>query len=563
MSTPPADAISEPATVAPSRVRAVAARARIVAWAHIVAWWAGTALAGALITAILVLPGRLDQPTLAGLLRIPIEGLVGLALLLVVRGRVRTVVAAVLGVALGLWGAVRVVDVGFYRVLDRPFDPVHDWGFLESGLVVIGKSTGSAGTRVTVAVAVVAAVLLVVLVTLSVLRLTGVAARHRTGSTRAVAVLGLVWVVCAAAGAQLVADGPIASRDYLVRLGQVRASLWDWATFASQLADDPYRDIPGEELLTALRGKDVVVVLVESYGRAAVEHPEIGPRIGPVLENGTNRLAAAGFSARSAFLTSPTAGGGSWLAQATLLSGAWVDNQLRYADVAASDRLTLPGAFQRAGWRTVGIMPGITLDWPEGRFYAFDEIRTFQDLDYEGPIYSFDTIPDQYVLSYFERTERAPAPREPVMAVIPLISSHAPWTPVPALLDWGAIGDGSSYEAPAVALQPAETVLQADPGRVRADYANAIAYSLNAIVSYVEEYGDDDLVLVFLGDHQPVPVVTGEGAGRDAPISIVTRDRTVLDRIAGWGWQDGLRPDVDAPVWRMDSVRDEFLATFR
>jgi hypothetical protein len=37
------------------------------------------------------------------------------------------------------------------------------------------------------------------------------------------------------------------------------------------------------------------------------------------------------------------------------------------------------------------------------------------------------------------------------------------------------------------------------------------------------------------------------------PISIVTRDRSVLDRIAGWGWQDGLKPGLQAPVWRMDS----------
>ena len=28
----------------------------------------------------------------------------------------------------------------------------------------------------------------------------------------------------------------------------------------------------------------------------------------------------------------------------------------------------------------------------------------------------------------------------------------------------------------------------------------------------------------------------------------------MLDRIAGWGWQDGLQPDEDAPVWRMDDV---------
>ena len=35
-------------------------------------------------------------------------------------------------------------------------------------------------------------------------------------------------------------------------------------------AADAFRDTPGEDLLTALRGKDVVFVFVESYGRDAI-----------------------------------------------------------------------------------------------------------------------------------------------------------------------------------------------------------------------------------------------------------------------------------------------------
>ena len=42
--------------------------------------------------------------------------------------------------------------------------------------------------------------------------------------------------------------------------------------------------------------------------------------------------------------------------------------------------------------------------------------------------------------------------------------------------------------------------------------------------------------------------------------TIVAKDPKVLDRIAGWGWTDGLKPDPAAPVWRMDTFRDRFLA---
>jgi len=35
-----------------------------------------------------------------------------------------------------------------------------------------------------------------------------------------------------------------------------------------------------------------------------------------------------------------------------------------------------------------------------------------------------------------------------------------------------------------------------------------------------------------------------------------------MDRIAGWGWQDGLRPSPRAPVWPMNAFRDRFLTAF-
>ena len=85
---------------------------------------------------------------------------------------------------------------------------------------------------------------------------------------------------------------------------------------------------------------------------------------------------------------------------------------------------------------------------------------------------------------------------------------------------------------------------------------------MSTLTSYVQTYGTDNLVLVFLGDHQPAPVVSGEGASRDVPITIVAHDPAVLDRIAGWGWQDGLNPGAQAPVWRMDAFRDRFLTAF-
>jgi hypothetical protein len=97
---------------------------------------------------------------------------------------------------------------------------------------------------------------------------------------------------------------------------------------------------------------------------------------------------------------------------------------------------------------------------------------------------------------------------------------------------------------------------------VQAAYARSIEYSLRALFSFLTRHGDDDLVVVFLGDHQPATIVSGTDAGHDVPVTVVARDPAVLDRISGWGWPEGLRPGDDAPVWRMDSFRDRFLKTF-
>jgi hypothetical protein len=97
---------------------------------------------------------------------------------------------------------------------------------------------------------------------------------------------------------------------------------------------------------------------------------------------------------------------------------------------------------------------------------------------------------------------------------------------------------------------------------VRQAYFDAISYSLRAFVRFMTTYGNDDVVVVLVGDHQPATIVSGPDAGHDVPVAVLARDPDVLDRISGWGWDAGLRPGDDAPVWRMDAFRDRFVAAY-
>ncbi|MFC0533758.1 sulfatase [Phytohabitans kaempferiae] len=524
-----------------------------------------TVLAGLLVLAALVAPGDLELLRPGVFARVPLEALVGIAVLLLLPAAPRRPVAVVVGALLGVLAVVRLLDMGFLSVLDRPFDLVLDWVLLDDALVVLRDSVGQAGAVGAVVGAVVLAIALPVLAALSLLRLSTVAARHRTASARTVAALTAGWVACAVVGVEIVPGEPVAARDTATLAydhgRRVVASIRDQQAFREEAAMDAFRDTPPEQLLGGLRGKDVVLAFVESYGRDAVEDPEFASQIGAVLADGDRRLTAAGYASRSGWLTSPTSGGGSWLAHSTLLSGLWVNNQQRYHTVTASDRLTLTGAFARAEWDTVGVMPGITRAWPEGRFYEFDRVYDLHSLGYRGVGFSWATMPDQYTMLAFERFEHGKPDHPPLMSVIPLVSSHGPWTPLPKWLDWDEVGDGSIFIEEARVGDSPEEVWK-DPARVRTQYRLSVEYSLNTLVSYVEEYGDDDLVLVFLGDHQPARIVTGADATRDVPITIVARDPAVLDRVTAWGWEAGLKPGPRTPVWRMDAFRDRFLTAF-
>jgi len=409
------------------------------------------------------------------------------------------------------------------------------------------------------------ALALPVLMVLAVLRLSRLVLRHPRPAGRAVAGLGVLWALLAVLGVQFVPDLPVASGSASVlafdNANRIRTGLHDQRAFAQETAVDAFRNTPGNQLLTGLRGKDVMFTFVESYGRSAIEDPALAPQVDAVLSAGTRTLKAAGFAARSGFLTSPTAGGGSWLAHSTLLSGVWINSQQRYNNLVTTDRLTLNQTFGRAGWRTVAVMPGLTRAWPEGAFYGDDRIYGQRDLDYHGPHFAWAPMPDQFALAAFQRLERSNPNHAPVMAEIPLISSHAPWAPIPSMVDWNDLGNGSIFDPmPAAGLKAGE--VWRDAAKVRTEYGRSIQYTLSTLISYVQKYGDKNLVLVFLGDHQPAPIVTGTGASRDVPITIVAKDPAVLNRISGWGWTDGLKPDPKAPVWPMSDFRDRFLTAF-
>ena len=226
--------------------------------------------------------------------------------------------------------------------------------------------------------------------------------------------LALVWVGCAVTGVRVAPGEPVAAATAVdlasTHVTEVRDRLRERAQLADAIADDDFADVPSSRLLSALRGKDVLLVFVESYGKVALEGLPTSAQLRDSVDADGRRLEAAGYDSRSAFLTSPTFGAMSWLAHSTLQSGLWIDNQGTYDLLLDHDRLTLSSAFGKAGWRSVGMIPADTEPWPDGeRFYRWEALHDSTNMGYEGPRFGYGRMPDQFALEQFRRLELRPA----------------------------------------------------------------------------------------------------------------------------------------------------------
>ena len=506
---------------------------------------------------VLVIPNRLSWINLASFAVIPVELLL-LGFLLLIPGRGGLVLRWIASLLLAAGLVFKIADMAAYNIFARPFNPLFDAYLLANGMDLLN---GALGKFAAVLLAIALLILVVRIVILGFVLLSR--ARRVLLNKPKITVTALLILMCCWGGLQL-ANSPRAATEFIGQLAMharnTHQSVRDMKEFEHLLANHT-EAIPAEGLFQALKGKDVLIVFIESYGRTALDKPEFAKHLLPLLQSQTEKLKAAGIGVRSAWLTSPTVGGLSWLAHGTAMSGFWVNSQVRYDTLVMSRHPSLNQLFRHAGWRSVGVMPAITMAWPEGNYFGYEHVYHAHNSGYGGKAFNWITMPDQFTLSAFQRNELQKKDRQPVMAEIALISSHAPWTPVPELVDWNQIGDGKIFNRQAARGDNPEEVWK-DPARIRLQFRLSIEYTLNTLVDYLLTYGNEDMVVMAFGDHQPAPLVTGDSDNRDVPVHFFARDPKILDAVAAWQWTEGMLPSPTGPIWKMDEVRERFIKTF-
>jgi len=520
-----------------------------------------TVLAWATVIAAPLLPGMLGSAS-ASAARLPVETILLLLLSLVLpHPTLRVVVASAFAIITVVAIAIAVLDRSFVATIDRGFALAEDWRAVVNAYRVVDGVVGPTLAALAATLAVAVAIALMVVLVWCALRCARTLPDAGNHGRIAVTAAAVVWSLLAIAGVQYPTGTAVAAADSLRSLSttveHATQSARERDAFAAGLRVDPLAAQASQQLLGSLQGKDVVIAFVESFGEVAVSGTGPMASISRTIDEYAARLSRDGYRAESAFLSSPTFGGVSWLAHSTLQSGTWVDSQQKYDTLLESDRLTISRLFHDAGWRTIVVSPAVTEPWPEGAaLYGFDRLLDKRALEYGGPAFGFASVPDQFTWHRFAEEELSrPAP---IMAQMSLISSHSPWTPNPQLVPWAHVGKPGPFFA-----QPRDSAdVWPDAQRVRAAYAESIRYSLRSTLSFLETYDPSNLVLVLVGDHQPSRIVSGDTADTDVPITIVSKDSAVFEHIEEWGWDPGFRPSSDAPVWRMDAFRDRFVAAF-
>jgi hypothetical protein len=340
---------------------------------------------------------------------------------------------------------------------------------------------------------------------------------------------------------------------FILDIGNYRRLIHSEVPQSGSHGVDPSRAING------LQGNDVYLFFIESYGHTVFENPAHLDLFKPMLRRFAHDLSAAGFAVVSNFVDSPSYGGTSWLAHATAVSGLHIDNQLRYQFLLTSTVRTAIEKFNSAGYRTVCVMPGTIRPWPEGAFFGYSQIYTHPAFGYRGPGFGWSAMPDQFVLDFVRRRELEIRHR-PLFIEIVLGNSHAPFHVLPPFLaDWSLIGNGAVYQSLDPLVFP---VTWSDMTHAAEAYTAALTYDFKVIQGFVEQFVNDDALIILMGDHQPNVQVTGPGRPWSVPVHVISRNRAFLEPFRRRRYTPGVFPSQPLPHDRMADVLTNLFEDF-
>jgi hypothetical protein len=377
---------------------------------------------------------------------------------------------------------------------------------------------------------------------------------------RNLAILAYVWcILLMFRVAQLASDDPVVAWLTPKIAGNVRKSVRAYASVQKRLRRSPY----AAYAKLALADKpDVLLFVVESYGRLLFAEENTRERHAALLRELEGELDAAGFHAASAFATATVSGGRSWIAEGNILMGTPIRYEAVFQHIVAQKPANFVGFLNQNGYETALLAPA---DRDRAGFhpvnrYGFGQLFSYDQLGYRGVPIGWGLIPDQYSLAFVERHFLSKATR-PVFLNFHMVSSHAPWSEVPKfeadpaqlLISQNAAPNDEALGAEALDISFRRfsrgsgrfAYMRRFDAAMREGYQSTIEYDLRTITQYLARRDEDAFVIV-IGDHQP-PVIARDDKSFDAPLHVLARDPARLAPLLTHGFVGGLALDAKAP----------------
>ncbi len=458
------------------------------------------------------------------------------------RGDVRGLWRSLLALVLVVLFIGHYSDVTTEGLFGKPIDVYWDLAHLPNATVMLADSA----PVLLVAVAAGSAAFLIVLFLGSRWVIGALAAPMANGAVRTcIGGVAIAVLLAFAAGV------PVFARPGSSMVAEQARLVWINATESRKTTSSTLPQFQGGT------GSDVFIFFFESYAGSAFADPVISGRVAPALQRLSDQLEQSGWAVASALLASPTFGGASWLAHASVLSGQTIENQRAYNGFLEQPPITLIDRFADAGYRTAALMPGLIDPWPEGESLGFDAIYPRRTIDYRGPGFGFWHVPDQASLAWFAQTEMERPGRAPLFVIFPTVVSHIPFSPVPPVIqDWSIIGTGDTFAAQTVRTNAARNGWF----DYRTPYAEAVSYNLDIVGGFLESVAREDSLVIAMGDHPPPAIVGGPNGDWTVPVHVFSRDAARLESFHQAGFVRSLAPG-STPVGDMAEIPFLLLAT--
>ena len=309
------------------------------------------------------------------------------------------------------------------------------------------------------------------------------------------------------------------------------------------------------------RKPNIYLIFIESYGSVLYKRSHFTDDYLALMAEMEARLRDGGWTMETGLSSSPTWGGGSWMAYTSAEFGLRISSQPQF--LAIKDRFTrqpypsLGRYLQSQGYRHVRLAPiqrslGAADDAANDALYGPDRWLRFPDLDYQGPLYGWGpSPPDQFSLNKARQLLADDADR-PLFFFYLTQNSHYPWAPLPPLMaDWRALNDPRWASPPPIG----EPIPHRDNIK---HYREAIRYQWDVLSQFIlDTPASEDAIFILIGDHQP-PRVSRRADSFDTPIHILARDRDFPPRFETYGFEPGLT----ASDLRQDMQHEGFYSMF-